>query len=377
MVERIQHDAAVRNANVGTQAPAQSAQTQGVYRGQRIQIVPQVQSLLTDAIEEISIFVGERAHERKHKKTEQKGTAHQQVTQKDGANEVLKTIKDPHLKKEVQNLLAQHNSLKGKTMATLAAMVERQFGDVSDRYLALDALEEELKKQGGDESLRNSIRHIKGQLLERHGPEVRAGVNITQRALDVAQGDADRFSALRNNYRESVLAYKGLKHVYETLVEKFGTQDLHTHAQFLIKAAGDDLNAHGPSLEGEALKTIIDDLYHLETLVTLHEACKESLEHMAALSKRFATIDPSFMMNRLLHFTSEDWPDASSIRSIAQDMKAQTATEEINLLRTFRSVLEQMPDKIYHDHEQRTRLLDIVKQAQDEAIAREEDEWFE
>ena len=349
----------------------------GTYRGQNIQIVSQ-QSLLGDAVEEVSIFVGERsAHERDGKKKIREALKENKLQEKDLIQQVMGAIHDPELKKRLQNFIRGKNLLSRGRLGELTARVQRQFQDVSEQYLALAALEKDIEKGGGDKDLLANVRTAKDNLMKAQGTAVRAGLNVTPRALQVADGDAEHVQALRETYRDTVVGYKGLKHVYDNLLGRFGGKDIRVHADFLIKAAGDDLASQGPSLRGAALKDVIDDLYHLETLVTLHSGCEVSLEHMRQISSSFDSVNAGMMMSRVLALASEDWPDAQSLSSMAHDLRAATPHEEINLLREVRHLVERLPEKIYVDGENRARLIDVIKQAQDDAVAREEDEWFE
>ncbi|MBC6444830.1 MAG: type III secretion system gatekeeper subunit SctW [Alphaproteobacteria bacterium GM202ARS2] len=383
MVHGIVGDAAgVRPAVVQGDTSSTSAHGKaGQYRGQAVQLVQQSQSLLGDAVEEISIFVGERtAHERDAKKKIKDALKENKLKETDMIQQVMGTIQDPNLKKRLQNFIQGKNLLSrgGQGgLAELTARVQRQFQDVSEQYLALAALEKDLEHNGGDKALLTNVRTAKDNLMKAQGTAVRAGLNVTPRALNVANGDAEHVQALRETYRDTVVGYKGLKHVYDNLLERFGNKDIRVHADFLIKAAGDDLASQGPSLRGVALKEVIDDLYHLETLVTLHAGCEVSLEHMRQMSSSFDSVTAGTMMSRVLALASEEWPDAQSLSDMTRDLHATSPNEEINVLREVRHLVERLPEKIYVDHENRTRLIDVIKQAQDDAVAREEDEWFE
>ena len=208
--------------------------------------------------------------------------------------------------------------------------------------------------------------------LNEHGPAIRAGLNISVAAQTFADPRLGDIGALRDFYRATVVDFDSLADACGAIVARYGEADFGKALAFLLKAAGDDLGAKGPSTSAAELKTIVDELYRLEVLSGMREqshALVEALRARAAIREGYSGHS---LLQNLLKLQQESWLGAHQVLAIGQDMNIRELDAEIYFLRGLSELAREIPLKAYPDPANREKLRDAVQDALDDAIAREE-----
>jgi type III secretion protein W len=252
----------------------------------------------------------------------------------------------------------------------MQGMLHRFHRDPSHQFLGLSKAIHKLEATDSDPAALEAAETALEQLLDEHGPAIRAGLNTGSAAETLAGEDPERLQAFRDSYREAVLGFESLLQSYQAIVERFGTAAFGDAARALIQGAGDDMASKGPSIDPADLQQIVSDIYKLEVLVTVHEACGGLLSSMA--SDHGIPVRPAeALLSELLPLTGDRWIKGERLVGISESFGAREPTPQIAFLRRLTAVIRDIPPPIYGDIEVRDRLVGAAQDALDVAIGRE------
>ncbi|WP_295405686.1 type III secretion system gatekeeper subunit SctW [uncultured Thiocystis sp.] len=346
-------------------------QTEGQYRGERVVSMPDPQSLLQDAAEEMTFQHGEKAEKSLARRHVRDGDQRGQKTGLNPVQQVLGKLGD--LKKNVlEHTLQILQRMRHAESFELRQQVREHLPEPAHQYAALLALAARLREEGGvpaDQVAR--AEQALRELEELHGPEIRATLNIAEIADEFSQTQLGDLRTLRATYRDAVLDASDLAATFKTLKDRYGDSELLQAIKYLLKALAADLGADGPSIDRAKLNTLLNDLYRLELLTGLLEDCATLVDRYRAPGLEF---QPTDLLGELLAFQVQTWLRPESITPLPGKLGVRELSTEINFLREFKELSRLIPLKAYADSEQRPRLLDAIQQAMDSAIEREEDD---
>lgn len=264
--------------------------TEGAYRGERVIQLNSGESLINSQ-EELTATMSEHREKELARRdmTEGKETdLIKRLMELSEIKEMLNTLGDMgerDLERALKQLLRQRDA----SPQQLREQVREQFKEPAHQFAALSALVAALKEQGASSSRIEAAQAALNQLLKEQGPAVRAGVNISEVAKQIAGGE--HIQSLRDAYRDAVLDYPGILEMCNALMEKHkkdGSPALLKEITFLLNALGADLAAHGSSIDKNKLTAIRNDMHRLQTLMGLLEKCDtviDTFERQGAFSQ--------------------------------------------------------------------------------------------
>lgn len=207
------------------------------------------------------------------------------------------------------------------------------------------------------------------------GPQIRAGINTMGVAAEVASG-ADAIEAFQNTYRDVVLAGdQPLAQTLTLMVDRLGGAQGERFAAGLndtIRALGADVSATRPSTDANRLNALIQDLYQLEVVSTVLDACRDL---SANLRDKFgaANVEPVALLKDLVAITGEKWVSSARFESLAGKFGVEGDQGQIAFQMGNKTTLRALPLKIFSDPDSRQTILNAVQDALDVAIAKEEE----
>ncbi|MEO1998663.1 MAG: type III secretion system gatekeeper subunit SctW [Planctomycetaceae bacterium] len=260
---------------------------------------------------------------------------------------------------------------EGDESAFLAKLTER-FPDTSQQDAALDFLLEFLESQELDPELQDALRNQQQTLREEHGPQIRAGFNVAQTVDSFSQTGLGDSGQLRDFYREQVIGYTQPQDVYNRILSQFGETRFEQAVEFLMQGLGSELQSSAPSISTEHLKAIVDDISMVQVTRNLLLSLQTVLARMqntfgirgGATAQRFLT--------ESLDLKSQRWIDESQIKQMAVEGGAKTLEQRIYFLREMRNVIRELPDRAFHDNDDRNRVNDAFQLALDQVIEEED-----
>lgn len=352
----------------GGDQPSHAEGRQGSWRGETLTVQKSAASLLADAAEEMTFAQAEREEEKDVTERKVRAPRGLDIPQIQEIMDYLELLGDGNDQEKLQELVSKLKDSGGRDAAGSA---RDAFGDPSRQFLALGYAVRHFQGEGADPELATGLAQALEEFHEDNAQAIWAGLNTAEAARDFAGGDADRADGFRECYRETVLGREALADTFNAVLQRFGGDDMPRTIGFLIRAAGDDLSARGPSTPAAELKAIMEDLYQLEVLATVLESCHEAA---AGLARDFGVrgIPGETLATRLVGLTGERWVPADRFARLADDMGATDVEARISFLQRSRLILREMPLKVFADPETRDKLLGAAQEALDLAIENEE-----
>lgn len=372
MIDRIDFHQQAQHLQ-SSDAFAAFAQANGEFKGQKVGQQKDAASMVQDAAEEMTFQASEKVEKKLGKRrAAAKGL---RTTAMEKAEFYIKKLKDMD-KPEQMNKFMESLKRMGKNMnpQQLRQEVGKFFKDVSQQYAALAYAKEMLGDDPEMAGLTEALQEAMDQAMEESGPEIRAGFNVTDDAMEFsAQGLKDT-QQLRDFYRDTVLQYEGFHETYNEILENYGEAEFGKALDFLIKAVGSELQSKGPSVTHVELKRIIDDLYSLEMLGNIHRNCDELLGKIRKAYRLALKMNTKAFMNRLMGLKSERWLRMDHVTKLVAQLGCDPIEAQIYFLREMGGMIKELPLKIFEeDMEKREKLIDVTQEALDDAIDREEE----
>ncbi|MBV8586029.1 MAG: type III secretion system gatekeeper subunit SctW [Verrucomicrobia bacterium] len=272
------------------ESSAEAIRQQGSFDGDTVEVIPDANTFVQEASEEMSFFAAEKV-ERKL------------AERKPGTRETQRTTKTTRSKEDATEagekdeimpfdafMTEVENKSGGQDAESLGEMLKRHFSDVSDQYEALEKAEKQLQENQADPKLLDAIRDLKERLLEEAGPAVRAGINIAKDLLAFAQRGLAETGGLRELYRFAVLGRPNVNEMYQAIMSRYHESQFGQALDFLLQAAGSDLNAVGlgPSQDAVQLRQAIDDINHVQFIGNMHRQLKDLIDRVRRQQRKSA-----------------------------------------------------------------------------------------
>lgn len=350
---------------------AQVHVAQGEMQGQKVIHMQDANSMVQDAAEELTFGASETV-EKKLSKRKVSSSGQRGMDALERAQMWIKKIPDMEDPKKLQQFLARLKQEGSQTPGQLRQTAKEAFKDVSQQYGALSFAKEQLKAEGGHEELVQALDEALKQSMEEHGPEIRAGINVSETAKRFSDEGLGKVGELRDFYRDTVLKYEGFTETFKSLQEQFPGPEFRKGLDFLIRAAGSDLQAQGPSIDPNQLKRVVDDLYRLEVLGNTHKSCENLVQRMDSSFQIKSKMSGLELMNRILELKDERWLRPDQFRKLCDDAGVKGTQAQIYFLRETVSLIKDLPTKVFENMEDRTKLIDAVQEAHDHLVDLEE-----
>jgi type III secretion protein W len=339
--------------------------TPGTFHGERVTPRSDTLSPLnnTDALEELTFQFGEKAKRLSDRKKGKPGDKNARALEK--AQAYLKKLPDVGRPEKFQQFL-EHLKKKGAMSAgQIMDEAKRFFRDVSHQYAGLSYAGEVLEDEGGDPALIHSLKDAVQGLMEEHGPDVRAGMNIGETAFQYSQKDLGEVQELRDFYRDKVLRYEGIHETYVSILSTYGEGKFQDAIAYLIKALGVDLESKGPSVSKEELSLIMDDLYYVEVLGNVYRDCDALIGKMETQFGTKLKASAQELMTRIMDLKTERWLNSDSVMNLVSLSDIRDVRAQIYFLRDLRTLVWNIPEKAYDDPDNRKNLIKAVQDALD------------
>ena len=344
----------------------------GSWRGEEVRAAPPgVADLLANAKEELTFAHSERVERksmRERKITAPGKAMHERAEQCGEIEAWLERLPDLDSQQVAEFLEEARGG--GQEPEKLLGRARERFGDSSHAFAALDIIEQALR--GEDASVAATAAAARQALLDAAGPAVRAGINVSAAAFEMARQDRAAAAELRQLYREVVLGNPAPAAIYRAVLQRFGTDDFAERLRFLTRALGDDFAAAGPSIEPARLRETLDGLSGLRVLDTAHERCSLLAQRVGKLCG--VTPPVTAVMQNLLPLTEQTTHGPGKVSPIPGQLGIPDARLDarILLMKEARDVMALLPVGIYRDPDNRFAVLRSLQEAMDSLIEREE-----
>ncbi len=365
-------------ATTGQQQSSQFAQAaaikRGVYLGQMAEFSPYSASFIDEVAEEAGVFASERYEKEAAKRKAKDSNRNKMVDMQEMVKEFFDMSHDVKSPEAFMKFMDLIRKMGQQDVNALLRQVAKFFEDVSDQYRALMLAENILEKGTESEDLLEHVKQAKDKLMNDSGPAVRAGLNIAKEAINASKEGLGEFQELRDFYRDIILGQTNISGAFKAIRKEYGEGNLDKAIAYLIKAAGNDLAAQGPSLEPSQLKAIIDNMYQVETLSGVDQRLTELLRRIVTNFDVALKGDSEMIMDKLLDLASAYRIKSQEFLQLAEKLGLKALLEQIYFLTGLNEQVRLLPLKIYESPDNRTKLLEASQEALDEVIYEEEEQ---
>ena len=349
------------------------ASTEGRFRGERVQHVRNPTAELQDAAEELTFGESERVEKKLSKRKLRSGHGARSVAMEQ-ARKYLREVPDLErnrkLSEFVESVLARGRPPDPDELRQLA----REFSDdATHQFLALADAREQAVERSSDPALGAALDEAIATLQDESGPAIQAGLNVSAVARAFAGKEIGDIQQLRDFYRDVVLDCEDINAAFQRVVDDHPGKSFDEAVRFMLNALGADLAAGTQTVSRVRLKRIMDDMYQLKSLNSVHEQCTDLIRRV---QKNFDATPPASaprdLMSELLTAQNRAWQGADAFSRLPQKMGVRGDEAGIYFLQGFRELVRFVPLKAFGDDmTKRDRVMISVQQALDVAIEHE------
>ena len=361
--------------NPGAERAGQPVTSQ--FKGERVSLLPTPQSILADAMEELTFSFSEVSQKKEiSERNLRSGVKSFAMEQAEKYMEKVPDLdKDGALKKWVEDLKQMPQSASPKALMQRA---QERFKDPSHAFLALSLAVDLLEHEAPDSELAVNAKQAKELFYEQHAEAIDAGINISREANNVKHAGLGNPQQLRDAYRDVVLDYDSIATAYERIIAEFPGKPLPQAISFLMASLSADIHAsQRDSSRSVKLQGIVNDLYQVKQLNTMYKSCENLLQRC---HDRYASKAPADhgLVDRTLAFVIElkdaEWQGSRVIDKALSYTGLKEREASIYFLQGFKEIARLIPIKVFSDNNQRERMLESVQQRIDAEIDLEEAE---
>ena len=356
-------------------APAgQAPATEGRFRGERVQHVRNPTAELQDAAEELTFGESERVEKKISQRKLRSGDGARSAAM-ELAQKYLRDVPDLERNQKLSEFVKSILSRGGSPGPNELRQLAREFSDdATHQFLALASARDEAAEQDADPALGAALEEAIAALEGESGPAIRAGLNVSTVARRFAGKETGDIQRLRDFYREVVLDCEDINAAYERVVKDHPGKSFDEAVRFMLKALGADLAASTQTVSKVRLKQIMDDMYQLKSLNSVHEQCEDLIRRVQrnfdATPGATASRD---LLSELLTAQDRTWQGADAFSRLPRKVGVSGDEAEIYLLQGFRELVRFVPLKAFGDDmTRRERVMVSIQQALDLAIDNEE-----
>lgn len=261
---------------------AEAERQDGVFQGQKVQVFDATTSLQQSA-EEVS-FAAEEKVEKKLSQLRAGSKEALKTNLGQLADKYVAMMSESQPPQKLQEFLDSLKNLGGSASEEqIRQMAREQFGDVTEQYAALAFAEEALKNEGGGQAeLLEKVSAAKESLMKEAGPAIRAGINIAGEVLSYAKQGLEQVERLRELYGYAILGRASVAEMYKAVMKRYGKTRFGDATEFLLRAAGNDLNAGGlgASLDSAHLETAVNNVTFLQHMGNLYQSLEDLMKRV-------------------------------------------------------------------------------------------------
>ena len=352
----------------------ESVAARGSFRGEQVQHVRNPTAELQDAAEELTFGESERVEKKLSQRKLRSGSEIRSAIVEQ-AEKYLRDVPDlertQKLAEFAESILEQGRPPNPDDLRRSA----REFSDdATHQFLALSFARDQAGESDADPALVAALDEAITTLQAESGPAIQAGLNVSSVAQQCAGEDVGDVQQLRDIYRDIVLDCKTINDAYERVLADHPGKSFDEAVRFILKALGADLAASTQSVSKVRIKQIVDDMYQLKSLNSVHEQCEDLVRRVRKNFRAEPGPDAARdLVSELLTAQDRAWQGADAFGGLPGKMGVYSDEAGIYVLQGFKELVRFVPLKAFGDDmTKRDRIMISVQQALDAAIDAEE-----
>lgn len=203
-----------------------------------------------------------------------------------------------------------------------------------------------------------------------NGAEIRAGFN-TDSSVD-EYSNIDSKKNLTQLYLDAVVKGSDLSEIYKNAIKIYGKTKVSRVLQYLVTAAGKDIDSIAPSSDALALRTTVVSLKKLQVLRTIESGCETAVKRMKnSLKPKIGSVEIFLSVLKLIDMK---WPLPGSILSEYKHLVVDSPQATVWLHNELSAIVDSVPLSIFEEDRARNLLMDAINEARSMATQKEEQE---
>lgn len=344
--------------------------SQASFRGEQVRHVLDPTAELQDAAEELTFGASETVEKKLSQRKLSRGRAGHLLA-REQVEKYLREVPDLERNQKLADFAKSILARQPPPNSDELRQGAREFSDdATHQFLALVFAREQTVAQNGDAALVAALDEAMAALQGESGAAIQAGLNVSAVAHRFADKNIGDTQHLRDFYRDVVLDCADIHDAYHRVLKDYPDKSFDEAVSFLLKALGADLAASTQTVSKARIKQIMDDMYQLKSMNSVHEQCQDL---MRRVQKNFdANPGPTAardLMSELLSAQSQAWQGADAFIRLPQKMDVRGDEAGIYFLQGFKELVRFVPLKAFGDDmSKRDRVMISVQQALDLAI---------
>lgn len=349
----------------------QQAPMQGKLGGQETIEKKDALAELKDAAEELTMQHGEEASKKlSERKIGNRSSLTTSAVEK--AEMYLEKMREGENQDKAAQFLDGLKKMGKPSRDDVMGELRKLFKEPGEQHAALAFAEELLAGVPSQKELAQTLHDTRLELEGSFGNEKPAGVTRTGDQVDRLQLDESTKKDLEEYHQNQLQGFGSITDAYKSLIERFGENRFQEALTFLIRSTGSELHGGGLNIPGEKLKTVVDDLFHVQVLGNVQNSLAQLGERMEKQFGQKLTMSPTKMMQGVLALTQNAYCRGDQVSAIAREAGLLQPEAEIFFLTALKDHLRLLPLKVYSNPDTRAKLIDAAQEALDNAIAKEE-----
>ena len=249
----------------------------------------------------------------------------------------------------------------------ILSMLEEGSEDPSVLFALLDCLESGLADD--ESSLRHALQDAKALLEREKGPEMRAGLNVAEE-INKRTSSPEEIRDLRDLYRGEVVGFSSPQHCFRSLLASRGAGRLAEALDFLISAAGVDLQSASPSQSAEQLRSIISDLQCVEVIRTVMERLDRLVARLLEQFGERSLLDGEKLTGRVVDLTEQPFVSSAQVGGIMTSCGIRQLLAQMDFAREMLAVFRELSPRLFAEAADRFKLTAAAQELLEETTDR-------
>ncbi|MBQ9407248.1 MAG: type III secretion system gatekeeper subunit SctW [Desulfovibrio sp.] len=340
----------------------------GKLIGKAVVQVVSPQSVLEDAMEELSYNFNKSA-DYALKSRKERDQAQRSIMDRMNAFRKVAEANGVADKDEVADL-TQAIQDKPEREEILHEALERH-EEPADAWAALQEVRDQLIQRGAAPDLLKELDEALALMDMRYGAAIRAGISG---ALTAAENYVSLGSPLDlgATYRKATLEFTSTMDLYTFIQEKHGG-DFDKAVDFLYASLASDMACDMPSADKASLESVNTSFGKLRSFQSAHTLCDAQMRRWEEIHDvHDCGMKGMQLLGKVLQLGSQTFAGASDADSIARTAGAPDIERRILFLQELQQNVRNFSPLVFDSTEGRTRVLDAVQGAVDNAVTEED-----
>ncbi|MBO4300233.1 MAG: type III secretion system gatekeeper subunit SctW [Desulfovibrio sp.] len=241
----------------------------------------------------------------------------------------------------------------------------------AEAWAALEEAREQLTRKGADATVLRELDEALALMDMRYGAAIRAGVTGSLTAAEnyVSLGSP---LDLGSTYRKATLEFTTTRSLYTYVQEKYGG-DFDKAVDFLYASLAADMNCDEPSMDKASLESVNTSFGKLRSFQSAHAQCDAQMQRWGKIHQiHNCGITGTELLGKVLDMGEQTFVGASQANDIAREAGAPDVERRILFLQELQQTVRGFTPLVFDNAESRTRVLDAVQGAVDNAVAEED-----